>query len=64
MTFGRYLPTIVLVVWALLLVTGVPASMIRVPGLLILGLSLLFFVPAEFQSLKNDRRCGDDRRSR
>jgi hypothetical protein len=58
------MPTIVLVIWALLLVAGAPPAALRIPGLLVLGLSLLFFLPAEAQSMKDERRHGDDRRSR
>lgn len=58
----RYMPSIVLVVWVLLLVAGVPPHLLRIPGLLALAAALAMFAVAEPLNVKNERRSGEDRR--
>jgi len=61
---NRYLPSIVIVVWVLLLVSGVPAATLRVPGLMALAISLALWTPAEARNARSERRHGPDRRGR
>lgn len=65
MTIRRYMPSIVVTVWVLLLVGGVPSSVLRVPGLTALAIALAFMARAEAyngraERRRTGRRHGDD----
>lgn len=62
MTLRRYLPTLVLVLWVLLISSGVSHEALRIPGLLTLAGAFIFYLPAERHSARSERRTGGDRR--
>lgn len=63
MMVDRYLPSIVLIVWVLLIVAGVPPAIMRVPGLLALSVALALWTPAEARNVRSERRRKTDRRA-
>lgn len=50
------MPPIVLTVWVLLLVGGVPPSVLRIPGLTALAIALAFMARAEAYNGRSERR--------
>lgn len=58
----RFLPSAVTGVWAILLSMGVPASTIRIPGMLALCVSLALMAGSEVVLARSERRRGHGRR--
>lgn len=53
---SRYMPSIVLTIWVLLLVSGVSNDIMRVPGLTALAVSLAIMAKAEAYNGRSERR--------
>lgn len=60
----RFAPSAVCGVWASLLSMGVPASTIRIPGMIALCFSLALMAGSEIMLGRSERRRGRDRRRR
>jgi hypothetical protein len=62
---ARYSPTIVLILWVLMLEAGISADVLRAPGLTALAISLAIMVRAETDCGRQERRRHHpDRRNR
>jgi hypothetical protein len=59
---ARYMPSIVLAVWVLLLISGVSEELVRLPGLASLGAALAIMARAEIINSRSERRRYHDRR--